>query len=546
MGTPRGFSEYAGSAGIKIVDLQAESWQQDLFQAIEPAFDRAPEGNLGQASFLAVLEVAREDLQARTAVIEPYTSTDWHEEYGKVYSRVFLDVPRKASRIHFFRPVGRSGLIRYSQLYQMSQPMKRAYVGYTVLRPLPAFRVGDTVLCSPCRAETDTNDLAYGKDLVHCQTSFRVSVLGNELSVIGMPFIQQETTVGVCAEADLWMVARYLNRLGEVRRYRPAEVTDLATRAATFGQPRDGLFDLQMIDALRQMGLNPCLFYAGTGATEETKEFIFTCVESELPVITGIPEHVMVVIGHDCTDPIRFPRRAVSTNRTMSECVRRFIVHDDAGGPYRRKLAGEKTNKRVTALDDETVTTETIDQFALDDDVVDFCIACLPHRVNLLWDDVPVHAEIWLENIGSWLSAEFDIPAKDLWPKRSLSNMVFRTYLRRSDKFKADMLSAKDSLRHEDFIAYYRCMPMPKYVWVVEMARRKRIEGIAPHERLIEGEMVFDSTGNRHVFAESLLAFHLDGLLYIPDPGGAESMLIVRPNEQPYRPLLRSPSGGLH
>jgi len=421
----------------------------------------------------------------------------------------------------------------------MSKALKQAYLGYTVLRPLPVFRVGDTVLCSPCRAKANTNDLASGKDLVHCQASFRVSLLGNELSVIGMPFIQQETTVGVCAEADLWMVARYLNRLGEVRRYRPAEITHMATRTVTFGQPRDGLFDLQMIDALLQMGLNPRLFYAGT--TEETKEFIFTCVESELPVIAGVPEHVMVVIGHDCTDPIHFPRRAVNANRTMSECVQRFIVHDDAGGPYRRKLAGNKADKRIIAQDDGTVSIETIQQFALDDAVVDFCIACIPHRVDLLWEDVRIHAEIWLERIGSLLSAEFDIPSKQLWSKRSLSDMVLRTYLRRSDRFKADMLSANDRLRHRDFIGQYRCMPMPKYVWVVEMARQRNIEGVAPQERLIEGEMVFDSTGNRHVVTESLLAFHLDGLLYIPEPGGAESMLLVRPDEQPYRPLLRPP-----
>lgn len=520
MKSAHGFSRLARESGIKIIDLGLEAYEDALLASIEPAFHRT----LGSEVFFSILSSARDRLKARTAVIEPYVSTDWHDEYGRLYSRVLKDVPRSATRIHFFREVGKKAVLSYRQLFDMSGPTKKAYVGYTVLRPLPVFRVGDTVLMSPCRVNSD-------KDLVHCLAPFEVSLLGNHLSLVSMPFMQQETAVGVCAEADLWMLARYFNRLHEVRRYRPAEITDVATENLTIGRPPQGLINYQMVDALRQMGLNPDLFFPRNPA--EAKEFIFTCIESELPVIVGVPAHVMVVIGHDYD-----PQKQAVPGGTVSDFVTSFIVHDDASGPYLTKQLADIKQPVLSVDDDEQIKVDEVHYLALENEVVDFCLTCFPHRVNLPWDRVQSHARRWLSEITGYLAIKFGLEPDVLWGEGSLKDVVLRTYLRRSDKFKGDLLSAEKK-RHSKIISEYRCMSMPRYVWVVELARVPTLQGVPPEDRLIVGELVFDSTANAHLWYEALLAFHLDGLMYIPATDRDAAALIACPDEKPYSPLLR-------
>jgi hypothetical protein len=163
----------------------------------------------------------------------------------------------------------------------------------------------------------------------------------------------------------------------------------------------------------------------------------------------------------------------------------------------------------------------------------------VPHRVNLLWEDVKTHTELWLENIVPWLSCEFDTSPQEIWFADDLKNLVVRTYLRSSKDFKEDLFRG-GARRHPDIIAAYRCMKMPRYVWVAELVQRRNLAGATPEDRKIEGEILFDSTGNRHAPIETLLSFHYDGLMYVPGRDGIEPYLIICPEERPYAPLSRT------
>jgi hypothetical protein len=536
------FAQCARQAGIAVVDLNKPNWHKRLFRAITPPFEIGPWPpadpllSLGPAPFLSILNTVRAELEGRTAIVEPYISTDWHDEYGRLYSRILRDVPRNATRVHFFRKVGKRGVLDIEQLSRMSEATRDAYLGYTVLRPLPAFRVGDTILRSPWETGTVTEGGGIPSALVHCTEAFSASLLGNKLRVKAMPFTQQDTTVGVCAEADLWMVARYFNRQHEIGRYRPSEITNLATQNIIVGHPRHGLHEFQMLDALRQMGLNPYSLYSSN--PEEVKEFIYTCIESELPVIAGIPEHVMVVIGHDYQRRMKFDKRNSRGTFVMSSCVNRFIVHDDASGPYLSMATKVRKEETVRAKKGKPVI-EKEKLLVLDKSPVDFCMVCVPHRLNLLWDDVRVHAAVWLARIKSYLTGNWDMGDYRLWPDRRLKEIVTRTYLRRSDVFKMDIVDGVDPKRHPAVNACYQCLHLPRYVWVVELAARKMLGTRSPSKRLIEGEMVFDGTANRHVADESLLAFHYRGLLCIPQRGRNAPGLVYFFPPSRYRPLLR-------
>lgn len=493
-------------------------WKQKLHDSLDPPFTSLAAGPYeygGQASFDAVVKLAVDGLRARTAVVEPYVSTDWNAERSYVYGRTFRGSPEYAQRIHFFAEA-----IDYKNLYDLPDTVK--YLGYCVVRPIQAFRVGDTVLASPCTvAPADAN-------WVHCLAQFNVSLLGNKLSVLGMPFFQQDTTVGVCAHADLWMVARYLNIKGEIRRYRPPEIAEIATGTLSLGPPRAGLFDWQMAGALANMGLGPMIEYpADPGAA---KEFIFSCVESELPVITGIPAHVVVVIGHHYDDDHKFAQGV----RSIADAVDCFIAHDDAAGPYLKMPVGPRVPADGPSTQLLTLSEQEVDVF----------IVSFPARINMYWQDARDTAMVWIEEIDRYVAGLLGLGETVVWRKEDLQNIVLRAYLRLSSDFKNDLLNpTPDMRRNETIIAKYKCMHMPKYVWVIELASRSDLEGIALTRRKIRAEIVLDSTANRHVPEEALLAFHFDGKMFIPRRNGRPAELIPV-EEKPYSPLKRSKHQG--
>jgi len=348
-----------------------------------------------------------------------------------------------------------------------------------------------------------------------------------------MPFIQQDTTVGVCAEADLWMVARLMNKIGESKRFRPAEITSLATASKTNGPPREGLSDEQIMSGLQAMNLNPvCLYPANPG---EAMDFIYSCIESGLPVIAGIPSHVIVVIGHYYSNPLNF----LNGSSSMSSSINRFIAHDDASGPYQQLEVGEFIPDAADADADDPFMLLTLDKSP-----VDVCFASLPERVHVTWNDVNKAIDIWLSEIRQYTSAIMGIPEDKLWLDEELQSIITRVYLRRSSDYKRDILIGEQTeRRHDSIVAQYLCMPMPKYVWVVELAQAADITNCETTDRMICGEIVIDSTGNRHVPEQTLLAFHLNGIMFTPVSPVSfgsirEPQLIVEESIR-YKPLLR-------
>ncbi len=451
-----------------------------------------------------------------------------------MYSRVFQPPLQRASRIHFFAAKPSGVALKAADLFDIPEKVRSGYLGYTVVRPLPAYRVGDTVLKSPCCISHSDGNGSQQFHLSHCGASFTTSLLGNQLTVKGMPFIQQETNVGVCAEADLWMVARYLNKMSETVRHRPAEITEMATRAYSVGLPRDGLTDSQIFNAFGAMGLKAQLFYPENPAA--ALDFLYTCVESSIPVIASLPGHVVVVIGHDYQSAMKFPKRetgaGAAKTRSMSEFVKNFYVHDDAQGPYLPMRVGTTPYSGSDYPGREMLT--------LDGQILETCIVPLPERLHLNSDDILDLIDPLLSHINDYVCAEMPhIPKKYLWRPWPKNGLIRRVYLRRSSEFKRDLLRGCGQKRNAEIIAQYRCMQMPKYVWLVELAEYKDLGG-NPYSRRIRGEIVFDSTANRNAIVNSLLSFHYDGRLYVKGCGERESLFVSVDQAAPYQPLLRA------
>jgi hypothetical protein len=470
---------------LRIISTINDRWKPDVFLALGLTSDsNAPVLN-------AILALAQEKLGAKTVVAEPYISTDWSDEYAARFARVFQDIPRLATRLHFFadfdspsRALGPPDL--FDLPAECLGSANSAYLGYCVVRPFRPVTVGDTVLASPYR------DRKTGIDLVHCATTFTVHLLGSQMTVRGMPFIQQDEAVSVCAEANLWMLARYMHAKGDARRYRPSEMYEIATRALSVGPPREGLNPPQMCTALRDMDFSPDLIYPKDAA--DAVRLLAACVESEIPVIVSISGHVFTVIGHSFGKSLN----ALKLKDSASGYIDAFVVHDDQLGPYLNLEVG--------------VSRKSKERLTLGGDPVEWCLMAMPHRVHLREEDARLITQNLLKKLP-----EYEI-MRGLYPSSELHRLVTRTYLRRGDQFKMDLRPrtpdehrAVLQPRSPVIVACYWALRLPRYVWVVEFAEPNSTWSNPLNQRIV-GEMLLDATSHRGEDPlRSLIAIQING-----------------------------------
>jgi len=450
----------------------------------------------------SILDIAQSELKAKTVLIEPYISTDWADEYQAFYCRLFRDLPRLSTRLHFFRGIGEHGKpLEKKYLLDLPEECTRlessAYLGYCVVRPFEPLTVTDTVLASPYRRDR--------LDSVHCQPDFHTHLVGHELHVRGMPFIEQEQGVSVCAEANLWMVARYMHATSNARRFRPSEMAEIATRYLGVGTVRAGLTSTQMFGALKAMGMNPELIYPKNA--EDALELLYSCVESEIPVIAAIPGHVVTVIGRSYGSG----RNGFALPDSVAGFVDAFVVHDDQMGPYRTLPVRKRLTKKKVGPHSQLI---------LGNEPVEWCLVPMPSsRINLRESDVRGMLGTYLKK-GTLLNLLKSVSGNaKLWKKSELSNLLWRIYLRRSDTFKKDIFPPANDprwssdlvWRGEDVVVLYWSMLLPRYVWVVELSDKKIGYSKDASARRIIGEMVFDSTAHLDDFLNSLLAMQVKG-----------------------------------
>jgi hypothetical protein len=189
------------------------------------------------------------ELGARMAVLEfRYVDPDYRSEYTRFYSSAFRRYPSVASRLNFFAETvedGRSLVDDPTILESLT------YVGYCVLRPLPAAPVGRVMLRAPDWAAAD----------VTCSVVEEVSLFGSPLLIEGAPFIAQDGQLGVCAHAALWMTAHQHHLRDGRRRVLPGEVFDAVPESGLGRRiPATGLSVHQLSGGFSRLGL-PALIY---------------------------------------------------------------------------------------------------------------------------------------------------------------------------------------------------------------------------------------------------------------------------------------------
>ena len=143
-------------------------------------------GSLSQVAYLGSYLGA---LDAASIVVESrYVDRQYVEEYATYYSRCMQPIPHHCQRLHFFSAALNRGALRdlleraaADELETVERELKEAYLGFIVVRPLPAAPVGRTVL----RSYLETGKRRYPHTV-----RYPVHLCGLTLQVEGIAFQQ--------------------------------------------------------------------------------------------------------------------------------------------------------------------------------------------------------------------------------------------------------------------------------------------------------------------------------------------------------------------
>jgi hypothetical protein len=481
-------------------DQFKEEWRKETEQA--EARKEAAETILRQ------LREAR--TPCRTAVFERgYIDKVYQDEFSAFYSKAFKSYPARCTRVHFF-----SDVITPEQLVALGE-IPPGYLGYVVLRPSDLNKIGRTCLVPFIRRP--------GFEFINCRTNFSAHIFGHELQVEAMPFLQQDTHVGACAQAAIWMLARYVSRRFGYREFLPSEVNQLAKASIPLGRdlPADtGLITIQILNALKAMNLAGFMYnrqlvdmisshfderYPDESERLAIKlaDITYRYIESGLPVILCMDDHAVVAIGHTYRNdqPVRF-----AIQRTPA-----FIIHNDSGGPYLHMPVF--ANKEQP--EDPNVT-----HFSMED--VRSVIAVTPPEVTLKGEEAERIAVASLNKFLNHVPQDQEekvyeyLARKHPQIREGLGQKEYRTYLVLSTQLQHELReAAREQTLSRDLAVPLIEADYPKYVWVTEVTSHALLQHEDMNARRCMGRILIDSTAPMRT--RGALAIQFGGMLILFD-----------------------------
>lgn len=435
MGLPRSMASWTDDTRVEFFDLDSRGdflQLAELYEGIEPTL------------FHALIQRAR-DAGARTVVAEHrYLDADYRSEHSVFYSTTFRRYPSIAHRLHFFSD------LRTRAAHPPSRPSgfpQGTYLGYSVLRPLAASPIGRTVLAPEL-------DLA---PFVSCAVTDDVNLFGSDLVVRASPYMSQDSQLGVCVHVTAWVVAYYHHRAFGGRRWLPSEIAAAAPlhRGRRVPVPAEGLTIEQLSGILDELELPP-IVYRNEKLTDEEDLFSICCryLNSGLPVIVAGGNHAWVLVGY---------RRV----QTYAGVAIEFIRQNDQAGPYQLVASPFTDYPRYRPWD--------------------YLVVPLPKKLYVSGERAEGAARA---KVRETLEQSSKAEDKALLDQLDRHELKFRSTALLSNEFKRSTSAAARPMSPA-LAAAYQWMPMPRWVWAVELVESPLYDLGEP---AVVGEVIVDAT----------------------------------------------------
>jgi hypothetical protein len=453
----------------------------------------------------------------KTIVVEhPYVCKDYRSLFTHFYSKKFQTPGSFCARLHFFDK-------QFSPAYLLAgvADLKDHYLGYSVIRPTGERCLGRTIIDPHKIGKSPANGY------FSMRTKFKTHFPGGTLEVWGFPYMSQDGEALQCGQTSLWSVCRYLSEShaayqellpydfismtptenGRAVPYRGMTYADYGTVLGKFGCSPD------------IMGLPPALHRdapAKEFSQTEAYSDVAVYVESGIPVLASMGNHVVTVMGHtmksleDIVSSSKITHlysdgkitvASFSSNITEDEIplrdsvslVKEFIVIDDNVFPY-VKMGQEQLPKPTLGLHPKTI------------DSIKTAVAPLPEKLFLSAE----HARKNCLDILARVLAEDQARNRILFGRKHSEPLVFRLFATTNSSYKRRRLElGRDSAANKiDPMALKTAyLHMPHFLWVMEVAP---LSLYFDNQRT--GEIVLDPTAKTAL--DSVMFVRAGGLYY--------------------------------
>ncbi len=327
-----------------------------IFHAFGP--DAIPEfSHIPQVSYLLSY---LDELEATTIVEEiNYFDRDYLAEFSAFYSVSSKGYQNICRRLHFFSGKQFTRRLLKSAAAGKIPSLKRLknnYLGFIVIRPIPAAPLGRTVV----RWYADDERNKSTPRVTEPSREYFVHLAGIRLTVRGLAWQQQDTGVGACATVGLWTMFHSSAFDDHHAIPTTADITRAAHKRASLGArmfPSTGLTIHQICEAVKEQSLSPVISEGdiqdeqGNVIGFSKERFSATCasfIRSGYPVliIGQLGErggHAICAVGFRSCAPDLV---AVGDVCLQDGGIEYLYIHDDNIGPSVR-LKIDQENKKI-------------------------------------------------------------------------------------------------------------------------------------------------------------------------------------------------------
>ena len=401
--------------------------------ALEPPPFRTKQEAFDQLKYVEDY-IRRPDLAPVTercvAIESHYIDRDFITDHSVLLSRNLDSPPNYCSRVHFFasdpdnieRELRRLASLLHKGGDDAAKQFEKQchdfsvkhYLGFTVIRPLPACRVGRTVLHLLPSEKKEDNSVR----VMSCTRNYDVHFMGVQLTIRGLAFQQQDLGVSRCSTVALWCALHKLHQTEGVASPTPSEITRLASKdRLPFGRsmPSEGLAVDQMCLAVQLAGASPEL--ARVGRFSQGRSLIYSATLSEMPSILIMERSDDKRVWHAVTVTGMKIKRihepfVVAGGDDLSADLKALYVHDDRIGPYRRAelVATHPTELRVTIN-----RKSHAEEGSPEDWIVHHVLVPTHPKIRINFNDLRFVTQKWLiPDIQKVVAGERGIQANDL------------------------------------------------------------------------------------------------------------------------------------
>lgn len=269
-----------------------------------------------------------------------YIDRDYIEDLALFHGRSLRSYPNHCQRLHFFSTTFNQerwdamASAKGDAHERASARLQGGYLGFCVIRPLPASPVGRTVLRTFGGTSEGGMKRAFG-----AVRDYNVHLGAFRLGIRGLAFQQQDRGVSACATTALWCAIQKTAPMERLAVVSPAAITESASRyflADGRALPSEGLTIHQVCEATRATGLSPLLIRS-VSYEHDRAQLLGYLSSGFAPVLAlqsiGGEGHAVCGVGLKlgAVQPPADPKQRYCDAATT---VRGLYLHDDRLGPY--------------------------------------------------------------------------------------------------------------------------------------------------------------------------------------------------------------------